>query len=122
MPADIVSFLRARLDRLEAAALAEVEYQRRLSQDLVGASLVFPPLMEIGWADPDFVLAEVEAKRAILDRYDFVRSNGPARDNDRAMDMTVGGLWRLLDVLRMLAQPYADHPDFDPSWTEETRS
>jgi hypothetical protein len=46
--------------------------------------------------DPARVLAEVEAKRAIL-RHEDVHGEGDY-------------------VLQALAQPYAGHPDFDPAW------
>lgn len=52
--------------------------------------------------DPRFVLAECEAKRRIIERYAHLAEWGNSGDAE----------W----VLTLLAQPYADHPDFDPSW------
>jgi hypothetical protein len=62
------------------------------------------------------VLAEVQAKRRIIDRYEFVTSHGPAVDHRRAMDMTTGAAAALRDVLRFLTGPYADVPGYRPEW------
>jgi hypothetical protein len=61
--------------------------------------------------DPVRILAEIAAKRAIV-----------AHETSRSMPTVLDGLavWvQITDtpVLRMLAQPYADHPDFDPVWS-----
>jgi hypothetical protein len=53
--------------------------------------------------DPERVLAEVAAKRAILE---FVSHPGRPVGQDSDDTMTV--------VLRLLAKPYADHPHYDP--------
>lgn len=59
--------------------------------------------------DPARVLAEVAAKRELIDH------------TTAQFDSAYGeqGTW-LPDewdyVLRLLVQPYADHPDFDPAW------
>jgi hypothetical protein len=58
--------------------------------------------------DPARVLAECAAKRAIIDwdcMFDGGVVDGSSMENDR--------------VLWLLAQPYADHPDFDPAWLTE---
>lgn len=51
-------------------------------------------------ANPDMVLADIAAKRAILQMQQD--SPEPA----------------LTEVMRMLAQPYADEPDYDPTWRQ----
>lgn len=60
--------------------------------------------------DPARVFAECEAKRRIVSRCDMVlrgREHGMFNDG-QAVDAN--------DNLRSLAQVYADHPDFDPTW------
>jgi hypothetical protein len=78
----LTEFLTARLDEDEADA-----------RDDDGSPT------PIGMWDPDRVLAEVAAKRAIVDK---------ATDYDER--------WALDEVLRHIAAPYADHPDYDEAW------
>jgi hypothetical protein len=52
--------------------------------------------------DPARILAEVEAKRRIVDRYAWLCEHGD----------TGGTAW----VLPLLALPYADHPDYRNEW------
>lgn len=54
--------------------------------------------------NPARVLVECEAKRRIVDRATYM---GDAEDR-------MGGYAD--EFLSLLAMPYADHPDFDPSW------
>lgn len=65
---------------------------------------------------PSRVLAECAAKREIVERAMFVDGHGPAVGHLRALDMTTGASGALRHVLMALAQPYFDHPDFDPGW------
>lgn len=69
--------------------------------------------------DPARVLAEVAAKRRILEQYEAelaVQSHG------------MGGLLtkhlvpRLYDVVRLLALPYRDQPGYRPEWTPDAGS
>lgn len=57
--------------------------------------------------DPARVLAEVAAKRAIL---------AAASDYMPELDSGDNGEWALDLVVRHLASPYADHPDYSPEW------
>jgi hypothetical protein len=66
--------------------------------------------------DPFRVLAECNAKRQIIERYQFVTGHGPAVDHTRAMDMTVGAVAALRDILQMLALPYAERPGYLEVW------
>lgn len=61
--------------------------------------------------DPARVLAEVAAKRALLKRLE--------EDADRCTDDAEwrGASFALDKVLEYLAAPYADHPDYDPTWS-----
>jgi hypothetical protein len=56
--------------------------------------------------DPARVLADVEAKRRIIERWEHA-----TRDPDDFEEQ-----WGLEWAMRALAQPYADHPDFDSGW------
>lgn len=62
--------------------------------------------------DPDRVLAEVEAKRRIVDSLE-AGARDPARLIDAALHLQTGVL---RNVVLTLAQPYAGRPGFDPEW------
>jgi hypothetical protein len=85
--AELIDFLNERLDEDEATARVAT----RLMYD---ASFIAP-------FTPSRILADVQAKRAIVDQ---------AACEHCATD---GALqW----ALRVLSYPYADHPDYDPRW------
>lgn len=124
----IVEFLRQRLDEDEAAAReaddgrhwsAEDEHLEPWPELPNDESLTFPRKAHARHAarhDPIRVRREIEAKRRIVDRAEFVADHGPAKDDVRALDMSTGASAALDDVLRHLALPYWDHPDYDPAW------
>jgi len=58
------------------------------------------------------VLAECEAKRQIVE----VHSVGAMACYWTQDSMSVHEPGEACETLRHLAQPYADHPDFDPAW------
>ncbi|MFB7738256.1 DUF6221 family protein [Streptomyces sp. NPDC056112] len=129
---ELVQFLRDRLD--DDAAFMEAAIRLRES----GAVTASPAategafaLMDVVANDPDTaealtvftrtgvrapgeaerVLAEVEAKRLILDR--FADLSG---ENWRPSPPRVIRLQELRDAVRCLALPYADHPDYSEAW------
>ena len=138
----LVDFLRARLVEDERIALPHcAEGRRRIEgagrwrcDDMGGTvreSLINPldggyevvaqadlhmTAEHIARHDPARVLAEVAAKRAILDLHaepghlPCDAHNPITLDNEHC------------ETVLLLAAPHADHPDFDPSWaiTEET--
>jgi hypothetical protein len=66
--------------------------------------------------DPAYVLADVAAKRRIVD---LAHRHRAGLDEDREeFDLWhyTGQGYILHKILRLLAAPYADHPDFDPAW------
>jgi hypothetical protein len=67
---------------------------------------------------PTRVLAECQAKRAILD--EWARLDVDARelaDPEAMTDETHTGLvWAYLDIFKHLAAVYADHPDYRDEW------
>lgn len=118
----IAEFLTARLDEDEAVARKVLEkiQPRRTGTDPDYYEDAEGSAASIIW-DVDYnqggytitaerVLAEVAAKRAIVAEY--VREEA-ANFGDQFLDGLCSGLER---SVRLLAQPYAEHPDFDPAW------
>lgn len=68
-----------------------------------------PDVCHIARWDPTRVLADCEAKRRIVEEC-------AQRIDDPVSYYDSPGFGR--DVLRLLAQPYADHPDYNPEWAE----
>lgn len=67
--------------------------------------------------DPIRVLAEVAAKRAMLDR--VAVDGAMAWEPLKAQGATTQEWWLIStcrDVLKLLAQPYRDHPDYRREW------
>ena len=116
---DLVEFLRARLDEDEQRARAAAEYQgydRWVVSEvayegiLVGSlvdgmlGMATPTTRHIARWDPARVLAEVDAKRRIVDRCEHYQTY-----EDYG--------WALADeVLSLLALPYDCHPDYREEW------
>ncbi len=59
--------------------------------------------------DPARVLAECEAKRRIVERFNLLAEGGDGHEAMYRRSEMVG-------VLRALALPYADHPEFRSEW------
>lgn len=143
MTDDLVAFLRARLDEDERAALGtldpltvigrhrgKTEQRWRVTEsgrgiiDADGGRLrardVFPAEAEhIARHDPTRVLAEVDAKRRILDEVVPEVAGLEARiDGEWGVGtVTTDGADDML--LRLLALPYANHPDYQTEWAPE---
>lgn len=62
--------------------------------------------------DPARVLAEVAAKRALLNAYAEVAAN----DVNEPYEYAYGYANALGEAVRLLALPYTAHPDFRPEW------
>jgi len=104
---DLVEFLRARL----AEDQQSLEHNTHLEAEWAYEDI------ESGGFNPTFsgptatrLLAEVESKRRIIARVlegcECHWSGMYGQDWDE-------------DILRLLAMPYADHPDYDPDWRVE---
>jgi hypothetical protein len=65
--------------------------------------------------DPQFVLDDVAAKRRIVDELERVADSGHLDGGGRCYDCGV----MPERLLRLLAAPFAQHPDFDPAWAVE---
>lgn len=72
-------------------------------------------LNHIARHDPARVLADCKAKRGIVERARLAAEAGESALTTGAEDAVD---FALEGVLRLLALPYADHPDFDPSWRQ----
>jgi len=140
--ADLVEFLTARLDEDEAVARvasrtvsgswhlerSSVLWWPTTDDDLdeddgAGGAWPIDPGTAIAphiarW-DPARVLAEVAVKRQFVRLFSDRPTAPPAGDvfqSAIASIVTSTNDW----VLRQLVQPYADHPDFDPTWRDAT--
>jgi hypothetical protein len=124
----LADFLRARLDEDEAAARAGLDYlahQHATWTEAVnylcrpGVGLLLGAYLD--QQDPARVLADVEAKRAALDLSDAIDSEVEAMRvlsrSDPARALIDGRRAAVDVVLRLLAQPYRDHPDWRPEWS-----
>jgi hypothetical protein len=131
--ADLVAFLNARLDEDEQIAQATccpdwtdegwkvLDSNAALDEGLVAQTVQFQTDADhIARWDPARVLADVQAKRAILD--DIVDEvDGLARRVDSEWgigdyDPTGDAADRLV---RLLALPYRDHADYRPEWAPD---
>lgn len=130
MVTDMVAWLRAQLDEDERVA-RQVPLKRGPSWVALGATVYnvsddprhvaefYEPAYAVHVArhDPTRVLADVAAKRAILDHVDewaetlYVTPEGwtPQATTAYRMAMT----WTVHHIVR----PYADRPGFNPEWT-----
>lgn len=91
-----------RLVSLNNIAALDLEYDVEHDRDL---TLV---------VDPDRVLAECAAKRAIVEM--FQGAEDEARRSRNLLPK--GASWGLRDATAALASAYRDHEDFDESWTQ----
>ena len=121
-PADLVGFLRAQLDEDERVAreagsrsltwpVGGTWYLEGVEHNVVGDEEAFchPHNVEhIARQDPARVLADVDAKRRILDEHE------PGSDPCDAHDASLRTIE--CDTIRLLALPYADHPDYREEW------
>ena len=81
-------------------------------------------LCHIARWDPARVLAECEAKRRIVDAYQDAKHHyDEEHDVDGAPKYSDGAVWAFLDklevweqALKLIALPYADHPDYRQEW------
>ncbi|MCU1687759.1 MAG: hypothetical protein JWQ81_8498 [Amycolatopsis sp.] len=126
---DLVAFLNARLDEREALALAAKENERRWRYSEGGGAVM---LVDGGYVavgpygcdidedygrhiavnDPAYVLDDVEAKRQIIALSIAATRQFQAKDSAFAQ----GASFALYRTVKILALPYADHPDYQGSW------
>jgi hypothetical protein len=127
----LIEFLRARLDDDEATARAADPEWRTEHTRYHLAALDDEPAGHIARHNPARVLAEVDAKRRIVDHhaitvkkaniapYNWQTGDPQPAEYDVTCEICgwVGGLPTSgCLTLQLLALPYADHPDYDPAW------
>lgn len=132
MSKDLATWLRNRLDEDEQVAREAMHRPRSsppaighwgyVHEDLVdGDGLVLAPKVWIPAAkhtarwDPARVLAEVQAKRSMIDHLELAMPRlTPLNEWGAAeMDELAG------NMLQLLALPYASHPDYRAEWAPE---
>lgn len=95
---ELSKFLRARLDEDEASAVD-------------GGGCHCGEVKRPDCADR--IVDDVEAKRRIVEAYEFYVLERLVMP---ASDLAYGRLCALEAAVRMLTDPWADHPDYDPAW------
>ncbi|WP_030670760.1 DUF6221 family protein [Streptomyces rimosus] len=116
---DLVQFLRDRLDEDEAVARACAGDGGWDASNIAiyGPDLAPEVREHMARHDPARVLAEVEAKRQIIELCEpplvDVTGYGPVESRDYIPGE--GEAWGL-PVLKRLALPYANHPDYREEW------
>lgn len=70
---------------------------------------------DCGW--PELVRADVAAKRAMLRHYEEARTAAAGLVDADEIGGRIAMEFFWSAALRLLAQPYASHPDFDPDWS-----
>jgi hypothetical protein len=101
---DLVSFLRARYDEdEERARFVQREQGDHALPEIEPWRLSWHDEYDLLCIEPARVLAEVDAKRRMIARIQH-------HANLMGEDEIHGGL------LRLLALPYASHPDYDEAW------
>ncbi|MEW2351458.1 DUF6221 family protein [Streptomyces sp. NPDC006684] len=126
MTADLLAFLRERLDEDAAVARAASPGPWR-----PGVRSGLTAVEGDGWTvcnadnldaahitrhDPVRTLAEVEAKRALLELHHEVEDPQEMQDFCATCDVTGKYPEYPCQTLRLLALPYADHPDYREEW------
>ena len=116
MSTDLVTFLLARLDEDEATLRQPPgPHSDYHGSDPYGAFSPSCPACLAGWPGRRRALAEVEAKRRIVNLHrPEVFEDEPA-EAFCTHDQRTSGLWPC-PTMRLLALPYADHPDYDETW------
>ena len=100
---------------------AQLDDDERVARDFVGACWHVEYCDDLGPAfharwDPARVLAEIEAKRRILDDYDIVVSAIRRVDDVEGNQLLYARRDARMSDIRWLAQPYADRPGFPQEW------
>jgi hypothetical protein len=118
----LTDFLLARISEEEAQARELVpgrvdpENARWHTESLAMASLDDRQRRYVAnWAPPR-VLAECEAKKRIVDLWEFANREASMGAEWPVKQLFDGRLSMIEAALRALAAVYADHPEFQPEW------
>lgn len=119
---DLVTFLRARLDEDEAvlrACAGGVPQWRPEDIAIFGPDLSPEVRTHIARHDPARVLKEIEAKRRVVELHRPVQKRSTGSGGGVIEDCQVCDHFPArypCTTLRLLALPYADHPDYQEQW------
>ena len=117
MSDDLVAFLRARLDEHKQAAddgeLAGLDRGWPFSVDAQAEWEYRAATAYRERFKPTRVLYDIEAKRRIIDAFLRREHDSNGLPTVGTADSRAAGL---LMAIRLLALPYADHPDYRPDW------
>jgi hypothetical protein len=124
---DLIAFLRARLDEDEQAAQYVLSFEADgFTWEYQWARFgrhrgrVTRSSFEPGAPSPRRVLAEVEAKRRIVDECERKIRRMRLRVDQNGDDiMSPGMAYLSTTILGPLALPYAEHPDYREEWRPE---
>lgn len=103
-----VAYLRARYDEEEADARSVPQYNGD-DQWVLDPQYDWHDQTRVLWISPAHVLADLNAKRAILAMHEAAMTTDAYRKRLGAGPHTE-------IVVRVLLQPYAARADFDPAW------
>lgn len=105
---DLSAFLLARIaeDESLAQSAAKDENLLRSLRNVTSAPIPGGEILHIVRWDPARVLAECEAKRSLINIH----------PEAVGQDLSAGAAWAYDEMLRRLALPYADHPDYRQEW------
>lgn len=114
---DLVQFLRDRLDEDERLAQAAKGAYIFKGDGFVpgGQTSTLIPMevyRHIARQGPERTLAEVEAKRRIVQEFEHWDETTTIVSDQRDIGVMEG----LEDAMRLLALPYSDHPDYRAEW------
>lgn len=119
---DLDTFLRARWAEDEEDALNVIRWRERETW-MVEASGDTPQDDHIRRHSPARVLADVAAKRQIIDAYeaatrarDELEPELPAERARARWERAAYDAMVIRDLVKLLAQPYAGHPEFREEW------
>jgi hypothetical protein len=105
---DLVEFLRPRLDEDAVDATMRAVHREGCESVPDAEGYTYPCTCGV----PERLMREVEAKRRIIERYEQAASQyWNATEEEIALTLE--------PVLRDLALPYADHPDYQHEWKPE---
>ena len=118
---DLVNFLRARLDEDAAAieGLMEKSLQDSMNRD---EFLTHQTMVMLSGVDRLTVvvvnrqLRDVESKRRIMELHDGAHECSTYDHNGEIDNCTWVTDWNDCSTMRLLALPYADHPDYRGEW------
>jgi hypothetical protein len=118
MTADLVQFLRARLDEDEQRARRAIDGPRNqfVDADSDVVPLLFADDGEGEFNLPARVLAEVDAKRQALDHYERIQQHVRKSDGGDDYIFAEGAVCK---QLQYMALPYRERPDYRPEWAPD---